>query len=244
MSRRRNSLINGFGSVPSRALLGTASLACLAALGACNSTTAPTPRAVTSGSVTGVAFHVTQGVVYQVDADGPIKADSVGAVIVLDQTPAGLGMSDPKRLHLRTQFALSNHGSLRIAAFGTTGDELNSGVWAALERESGAVGYELHLSSPTAFAGDVFTPPLPDIPWVATEAYAQDVPGYGAGSGITMWQLSEQDDSPVFGADVLGCTNGPAAQMATLSGDRVAYSMSLAFIVAIEVVDTIVGPCK
>lgn len=204
---------------------------------------------VTSGTISGVAFHVTSGSVYQASPDGPIHADSLGATIVLDASPASLGMTDPDRLQLRTLFALTNLGSLQIAAFGTVGDEIDSGLSMLLYRIAENINYRFFVSDSgsTPVADAQFSPP-PAIPsgeqWVTTEFYAQDVPGYGAGSGSAMWPLTQEETAPTAGGDVLGCTDGPAMQSTTLDGDRVAYELHSAFIVGIHVVDSIVGPCQ
>jgi len=224
-------------------------LASIVALGACKSDSTNLPVQVTSGTMSGVAFHVTAGTVYQSTPDGPIHADSLGATVVLDEAPAGLGMTDPERLHLRTHFALSNHGSLQIAAYGSEGDEIDSGLSVLLDRVGGQINYGFFVSDSgsTPVADSSFDPPPSDASheqWVATEFYAQDVPGYGAGSGITMWPLTEDETVPTSGGDVLGCTAGPVTQSTTYDGDRVAYLLRSAFIVGVDVVDSIVGPCQ
>ena len=87
--------------------------------------------------------------------------------------------------------------------------------------------------------------PAPDDPnvehTVVTEFYAQEVPAYGTGSGLTMWRLD--DLTPAAGEDVLGCSRGPAMSARTLSGDRMAFALADAFILGVEIVDTTVGPC-
>lgn len=222
-------------------------LASTVALGACNSNATDLPTQVTSGTITGVGFRVISGTVYQLSPDGPIRGDSLGATIVLDQPPAALGMSDPDLLQLRTQFAISNLGSLQIAAFGNEGDEIASGLSVLLDRSGDEISYRFYLSDlgGTPFADSAFAPPANAAGelWVTTEFYAQDVPGYGPGAGITMWPLADQETPPVFTDDVLGCADGPAVQATTLDGDRVAYVLTSAFVVGIEVVDSIIGPC-
>jgi hypothetical protein len=56
-----------------------------------------------------------------------------------------------------------------------------------------------------------------------------------------MWPLD--DVTPSLGADVLGCTGGPAMTTTLQSGNRMAYALADAFILAVQVVDTTVGPC-
>jgi hypothetical protein len=199
---------------------------------------------ISFGTIGGTSFVVTSGTVYQATTDGPIYADSTGGRITFDQDPAGLGMSDPDRLHLRTELALPNGGSLEIGAFAVSGTLFADALRVVLRRDAGQIEYEFHLGG-SLFADSLFVP-APTIPsavqWVVTEFYAQDVPGYGAGqSGITMWGLD--DLTPTAGGDVLGCTAGPAIQGSTLSGDRVGYELRSAWIVSVDVVDEIVGPC-
>ncbi len=223
-------------------------LASLAALGACNSNSTDLPVQVTSGTITGVPFHVTAGTVYQASPDGPIHADSAGATVVLDESPSALGMTDPESLHLRTHFALSNHGSLQIAAYGPEGDEIDGGLSVLLDRVGGQIGYGFLLSDSggAPVADSSFDPPPDDASrelWVATEFYAQSVPGYGPGAGITLWPPTLDETAPASGGDVLGCTAGPLMQSTTYGGDRVAYSLHSAFITGVDVVDDVVGPC-
>jgi hypothetical protein len=222
-----------------------AALLAAAALAACNDDPSGlTLRPVTSGTIGGVPFTVTGGTVYQASPGGPLRADEGGGQIVLDESPAELGMSDPDLLHLRTEFAVSNGGSLQIAAFGDDGAEFSTGVWVVLTRDTTALDYEFRLSG-ALFADSTFTPP-PAIPsaehWLVTEFYADSVPGYPAGqSGITMWELN--DLTPGLAEDVLGCDPGPATDPTPLAGDRVGYSLRSVWLLSVEVVDQIVGPC-
>jgi hypothetical protein len=231
----------------SRRRLALLGLAAVLALGACTSSTDVSPSPVTSGTINGVAFHVTGGTIYQPEPDGPIYGDSAGGAIVLDQTPAGLGMTDPARLQLRTLFTAADSGSLRIAAFGNAGDELESGLSVFLEPTASGIDYRFYLDG-TANAPNADTT-LASLAspgserWVVTEFYAQDVPGYGAGSGITVWPVTGQETAPVSGDDVLGCAAGPAMKATTLNGSQVAYEVASSWIVAVEAIDSIVGPC-
>ncbi len=217
-------------------------LACalLLAIAGCEEPTAPP---VLSGSIGGVPFTVVSGSVLQPIQDGPIFADAAGAEVVLDSHPGALGMSDPRRLHLRTQFALQHAGTITLGAFGTTSDPFGPGTAVVIGRNQAQFEYAFYVDS-LVFADSAFVP-APTAPnveqWIVTEFYAEDVPGYGAGSGVAMWPLD--DLAPTLGEDVLGCADGPAMSTAVLSGDRVAYSLRAAFIVAVEVLDTIVGPC-
>jgi hypothetical protein len=198
---------------------------------------------VLAGSIGGVSFTVVSGSVLQPVPNGPIYADAAGADVVLDSDPGALGMSNPRRLHLRTQFALQHGGTLTIGAFGTSSDPLGPGTAVIIGRDQGEIEYTLYVDS-LAFADSSFVPAgvaANAEHSIVTEFYAENVPGYGAGSGVTMWPLD--DLAPAFGADVLGCTDGPAMSAALLTGDRVAYSLTSAFLIEVEVVDTIVGPC-
>lgn len=71
----------------------------LLAVAGCEEPTAPP---VVAGSIGGVRFTVVSGSVLQPVADGPIFADVAGTEVVLDNNPSALGMSNGKRLHLRT----------------------------------------------------------------------------------------------------------------------------------------------
>ena len=83
--------------------------AVLSAVAGCAEPTAPP---VLAGSIGGVPFTVVSGSVLQPVANGPVYADGAGAEIVLDSSPGALGMSNPRRLHLRTQFALERLADL------------------------------------------------------------------------------------------------------------------------------------
>jgi len=199
---------------------------------------------VVSGTIDGHAFTVTGGTMFQARPDGPLYADASGGRVVFTEDPAGLGMSDPDLLQLRTQFALSDGGSLQVAAFGTAGAEFTSGLWVLLARDGAAINYDFVLGG-TSFADSAFFPP-PPIPsaelWVVTEFYADSVPGYPAGeSGIAMWEL--EDLTPTFNEDVLRCDPGPATDPTPAPGDRVGYALQSAWVLAVEVVDQVVGPC-
>lgn len=203
----------------------------------------PTKPPVLSGTIGGVAFTVVSGSVLQPVANGPIYADGAGAEILLDADPAALGMSDSATLHLRTQFALQHAGTITIGAFGTSSDPFGPGTAVVLGRNQLEIDYAFYVDS-LLFADSLFVPSVPAVNeehWIITEFYAADVPGHGAGSGVAMWPLDDLD--PALGEDVLGCTIGPAMSAALLSGDRVAYSLRGGFIIGVEVVDTIVGPC-
>jgi hypothetical protein len=216
--------------------------ALLAAL-ACEDT--PTD-VVTSGTIGGIPFTVVSGVVKQAVRDGPLVgevSDAGGALIVLEGDPVALGMTDPDRLHLRTTFALRHGGTITMSAFGTSADPLGSGNAVVIGRNNTRFQYALYVDD-VVFADSDFVPnPAdPDVEHiVATEFYAQEVPGYGAGSGLTMFRLD--DVTPTREDDVLGCTIGPAVSTRTLAGDRVGFALADAFILGIEVVDTTVGPC-
>ena len=201
---------------------------------------------VTSGTISGIPFTVASGTVKQSAADGPIVgevSDVGGALIVLEGSPAALGMSDPSRLHLRTTFALRHGGTITISAFGTAASPFGSGNAVVIGRDDAELEYAFYVDS-AVFADSAFVPAPADADVehaVVTEFYAQDVPGYGAGSGVAMWPLD--DLTPSLGDDVLGCGSGPAMSMGTSSGDRVVFALAEAFILDIQVVDTVVGPC-
>jgi hypothetical protein len=146
-------------------------------------------------------------------------------------------------LHLRTTFALRHGGTITMSAFGTLADPLGSGNAVVIGRNVAQFDYAFYVGaavhSDSAF---VPAPAEPDVEHtVVTGFYAQDVPGYGAGSGLAMWPLD--DLTPSLGEDVLGCASGPAMTTTLLSGDRMAFALADAFILAVEVVDTTVGPC-
>jgi hypothetical protein len=190
-----------------------------------------------------VPFTVASGQVTQAAPDGPIRADGAGAVILLDDTPAALGMSNPERLHLLTLFALQHGGTITIGAFGTASEPFGPGNAVVIGRNGSTMDYAFYVDS-AVVADSSFSPP-PDVAaeqqWVVTEFYADSVPGHGAGSGLTMWQLNEL--SPALGDDVLGCADGPAMSAVPMTGDRVAYRLTAGFLIGVAVIDTIVGPC-
>jgi hypothetical protein len=228
---------------PRRALLLASCVSAIAGAAACEDT--PTD-VVSSGTIGGIPFTVISGTVKQAVADGPIVGEVGavgGALILLDGDPVALGMSDPDRLHLRTTFALRHGGTITMSAFGTLADPLGSGNAVVIGRNVAQFDYAFYVGaavhSDSAF---VPAPAEPDVEHtVVTEFYAQDVPGYGAGSGLAMWPLD--DLSPSLGEDVLGCASGPAMTTTLPSGDRMAFALADAFILAVEVVDTTVGPC-
>jgi len=218
-------------------------LAFLCTLVACEDT--PTD-VVTSGTISGIPFTVISGTVKQAVADGPIVgevSDLGGALILLGGDPVSLGMTDPDRLHLRTTFALRHGGTITMSAFGTVADPLGSGNAVVIGRNLARFQYAFYVDD-AVHADNAFVPDpaKPDVEnTVVTEFYAQDVPGYSGGSGLAMWPLD--DLTPAPGEDVLGCTGGPAMTTTLQSGDRMAFALADAFILAVEVVDTTVGPC-
>jgi hypothetical protein len=200
---------------------------------------------VSSGTIGGIPFTVLSGTVKQPTADGPIVGevtDAGGALIVLEGNPVALGMTDPNRLHLRTTFALRHGGTITITAFGTSADP-QAGNGVVIGRNNAQFEYAFYVDD-ALFADSAFAP-APSDPnvehSVATEFYAEDVPGYGMGSGLTMWPLD--DLTPSAGEDVLGCSPGPAIGTSTLSGERVAFALADAFLLDVNVVDTTIGPC-
>ena len=201
---------------------------------------------VTSGTISGIPFTVTDGTVYQAGADGPLRADATGGRIVFDEGPLGLGMSDPDLLHVRTFFAISNGGSLRISAFGDAGAELDTGVSILLGRlpDLGFV-YELRFGG--ALVADSTLDPQPQFAgaehWVVTELYADSVPGAVAGqAGAALWPIN--DLTPAPSEDVLGCGSEPATDSSPLAGDAVGYVLDNAWLLGVEVLDQVVGPCS
>jgi hypothetical protein len=201
----------------------------------------PVTTTVNTGTIGGVPFTVFDGMLHQTAEDGPVLGDFTGALLVLDQSPAELGMSDGRRLHLRTTFALRHGGQIVMAAFGPNADPLGPGTGVRMGRNNARFEYVVYVTT-TPFLDSLFIPADASIEHtVVTEFYADSVPGYGAGSGMAMWPLD--DLTPSSGEDVVGCSRGPAmSSVATLPGDRIAYRLADAFILAVEVVDTIVGP--
>jgi hypothetical protein len=203
----------------------------------------PVSTVVNTGTIDGVPFTVFDGVAHQAVEDGAVLGESNGAIIVLNQNPAALGMSDGARLHLRTTFALRHGGRIAIAAFGPASDPFGPGTGVVIGRNDSEFGYAVHVVTDPVL--DSLFVPAPADPnaehTVAIEFYAQDVPGYGTGNAITMWPLD--DLTPALGEDVIGCSRGPAmSSVSTLPGDRIAFALSEAFLLSVEVVDTIVGP--
>ena len=130
-----------------------------------------------------------------------------------------------------------------MSAFGTSSDPLGSGNGVVIGRNNTRFEYAFYVDD-ALFADSAFVPAPsdPDVEHtVATEFYAQDVPGYGAGSGLTMWRLD--DSTPSAGEDVLGCARPAAMSTTPRTGNRMAFALTQAFILEIEVVDTAVGPC-
>jgi hypothetical protein len=201
---------------------------------------------VSSGTIGGIPFTVLSGTVKQPTPDGPVVGeitDAGGALILLEGDPVALGMTDPNRLHLRTTFALRHGGTITITAFGTPADP-QGGNGVVIGRNNAQFEYAFYVDD-ALFADSAFVPAPadPNIEHsVATEFYAEDVPGYGAGSGLTMWPLD--DLAPSAGEDVLGCSRGPAMSKSTLSGERVAFALADAFLLEVDVVDTTIGPCS
>ncbi len=228
-----------------RALLALRALSLALCVGALSCDDTPTD-VVTSGTIGGIPFTVVSGVVKQAVPDGAIVgevSDVGGALIVLDGDPVALGMSDPGRIHLRITFALRHGGTITTSAFGTSSDPLGSGNAVVIGRNDTRFEYAFYVDS-AVFADSAFVPAPADPNvehTVAMEFYAEDVPGYGAGSGSTMWKLD--DPTPTLGDDVLGCSRGPAMSAGTRSGTRIAFALAQAFILDVEVVDTAVGPC-
>jgi len=200
---------------------------------------------ITGGTVGGIPFTVLSGSVFQSRPDGPIYAPMSGGQILLTGTPSSLGMSDPNRLQLRARVALAHGGDVLISAFGDGGTNLDPGLSVTVLRDAGKILYELR-SDGALLADSTFVPdpPIPSAElWVVSEFYAEDVPGYGAGqSGIALWPLD--DVTPALGDDVLGCTAGPAIDAGnTHPGEAVSLFFTDSWIVSLDVVDQIVGPC-
>ena len=228
----------------SRPLLGA--LAASMLLAACEDEPAGqqlTP--VTFGTIGGIPFTVRGGTVYQFGDNGPLFADETGGEIVFDENPVELGMSDPDLLHVRTYFAVSQDGSLGIAAFGEAGSPFDSGVRIDLGRdeEEGFV-YELRVAgallADSSFASQ---PPIPSgEQWIVTELYADSIPGFPAGeAGAALWPLN--DLTPSAGEDVLGCGLEPAADASPRAGDAVGFALEGAWLLDVEIHDQIAGPC-
>ena len=201
---------------------------------------------VTSGTVSGIPFTVSGGTIYQFDEDGPLFADETGGQIVFDGDPATLGMSDPDLLHVRTYFAVSRGGSLQIAAFGDPGSAVATGVSVGLGRATD-VGfvYELRIGgallADSAFATQ--PPVLSAEQWVVAELYADSVPGSPAGeAGAALWPLNDLTPSP--SEDVLGCGLEPATDASPRAGEAVGYALRDAWLLEVEIVDQVVGPCS
>lgn len=199
---------------------------------------------ITSGTIGGLGFTVVEGTLFQPDPDGPVFAELQGGVIVFDEPPEGLGMSEPGILQIRTEFALANGGSLEVAAFGPSDDLVDGGLALRLSRSAGNMSYDFRLSG-ASFASGTFDPPPanPDgAQWLVAEFYAENVPGYGSDrSGITAWNLN--DTEPAFNTDLLSCDPGPAMQEVALGEDRVGYRLVAALLISVEVVDPVIGPC-
>jgi hypothetical protein len=213
--------------------------AALAAAGACQDD--PVSTVVSSGTINGVPFTVREGTLHQAAEGGPVLGDIGGALVVLDQDAAALGMTDGTRLHLRTTFALRHGGTIVIAAFGPASDPLGSGTGIVVGRDASAFEYVVYVEEGIVADSSVTLSDATVEHTIVTEFYAQDVPGYGAGSGLAIWPID--DLTPSLGEDVIGCVDGPAMSTNPLTGDRVAFGLEQAFILSVEVVDTIVGPC-
>jgi hypothetical protein len=200
---------------------------------------------VISGTIDGIPFTVTGGTVYQAGADGPLRADATGGQILFDDGPLGLGMSDAGLVHLRTYFAISDGGSIHIAGFGQPGSEFNTGVTVTLERVP-TVGFVYELRFAGGVVADSTLSPQPPLPggehWVVTELYADSVPGFPSGqAGAALWPID--DLSPAASEDMLGCASEPSMSSTPLTGSAVGYVLEAAWLLEVEVVDLIVGPC-
>jgi hypothetical protein len=225
-----------------RALLG----ALFALLAACDEEpSAPELTPVTSGTISGIPFTVNGGTVYQAGADGPLFADSTGGRIVFDEGPLALGMSDPDLLHVRTFFALSSGGSLQIAGFGDAGSTFDTGVSVGLGRlpDAGFV-YELRVAG--SLLADSAFEALPAIgsseQWIVVELYADSIPGSPAGeAGAALWPLDDLTPSPT--EELLGCGLEPASDPNPRTGETLGYALDDAWLLEVEIVDQIVGPC-
>src|SRR5687768_17710476 len=117
----------------------------------------PVDTRVNAGTIHAVPFTVVSGIVHQDRDDGAILGEATGALIVLDQGPAALGMSDPNRLHLRTTFALRHGGTITIGAFGTAGDALGHGSAVVIGRNNTEFDYAFYVDS-AVFADSTFVP--------------------------------------------------------------------------------------
>jgi hypothetical protein len=215
----------------------------LAVLGATACQDDPISTVVQSGTIGGVPFTVVRGTLHQSAENGPVLGDFGGAIIALDEDAAALGMTDSMRVHVRTTFALRNGGTIAFAAFGPQSDPLSPGTGVIIGRNNNEFDYVVYVDD--AIVSDTMFVPAPTNAdfehTVVLEFYAENVPGYGPGSGLSMWPLN--DTTPALGEDVIGCTIGPAMSTTPLTGDRVGFGLEQAFILSIEVVDTIVGPC-
>lgn len=224
----------------------TVTITALALLAACDDEpSGPSLTAVTSGTIGGIPFTVTGGTVYQIGADGPVRADSTGGRIELDRTPAELGMSDPDLLHVRTYFAIAQGGSLGIGAFGDPADPFGTGVSIEIARTAVGFVHELRfggsLSADSTFAAQPVAPGAEQ--WLVTELYADSVPGAPAGAaGAALWPLD--DLTPTAAEEILGCRAEPSTDPTPLTGEAVGYALDDAWLLDVEIVDQVVGPCS
>lgn len=201
------------------------------------------PRPVESGTIDGLGFRVVSGTIFQDEDDGPLYAAEEGGLIVLDDAPAALGMTDPNNLRLDWSFTLADGGEIEARAYGASSSSFAGALGFRLVRSGSAIGYTYDLTTEADLTGsaDLGTSGAGDTFAIVTEFYAVDPPGYGSGSsGMTVWSLG--DTSPAFNTDILGC---PAAvQTGTLADQEVGFRLTNARLESITAVDTIVGPCE
>ncbi len=210
-------------------------------LASCPGSTGSSRTPITSGTISGFAFTVIDGKIFQDVEDGPIDAEDEGGIIAFDEDTTGLGMSIPDRLQLRTQFSLQPGGKLVPAAFGDTANLLAGGLWMELSRDGTNIRYKMGSGTAEGLSGP-FSPGPADAGaaiWVVSEYYNASTPGYGSVSGITIWHLD--DLSPTFCGEQIeqhDLDDPPGGFY------RVGIALRLATLHAVSTVDPVIGPCE
>lgn len=197
------------------------------------------PTAVSSGTLSGYAFTVIAGTLYQEVDDGPVSADGAGGSLAFDTSIAELGLTVPGELRLLAGVSYDEEGSIVVSAYGQTADGFAGALRAALSRAETDWAYALSSAATVNAAGAVLpTPADSDAALRLTvEFYDGAVPGYGDPSGVTLWH---PEDGVAGFCDEIDASRSSFVP----NGDELALTLLSATVESVSFPADAVGPCE